>query len=63
MTAAYTHFQNFASFLKTLHTHPRIAHTKYKINLLQNEALHSKYHNHISKANIFKQICQNINSC
>ncbi len=28
---AYTHFQNFASFFFTLHTNPRIAHTKCKM--------------------------------
>ncbi len=32
-------------------------------HLLQNEALHSKYHKHISRANIYKHLCHNINSC
>ncbi len=46
--------------LKTLHSNPRSAHKMQNTShLLQNEALHSKYHKHISKANI----CHNINSC
>ncbi len=58
------HFQNFASFFKTLHTNPRIAHKMQNAShLLQNEALHSKYHKHISKENICKHLRHNINSC
>ncbi len=58
-------FKTLPLFFKTLHTNPRIAHTKCKnaSHLLQNEALHSKYHKHISKANICKHLCHNINSC
>ncbi len=43
-------FQNFASFFKTLHTNPRIAHKMQNASHL----LHSQYHKHISKANICK---------
>jgi len=49
-SAAFTHFQNFASFFLKLYTNPRIVHK------MQNEALHSKYHKHISKANICKHL-------
>jgi len=43
-SAAFTHFQNF--------THKSKNHTQNASHLLQNEALHSRYHNHVSKANI-----------
>ncbi len=56
-STAYTHFQNFASFFQTLDTNPRIVQTKCLTSL------HSKYHKHISKANICKHLCFNLNSC
>ncbi len=31
VSAAYTHFQNYAYFFKTFHRNPRIAHTKCKL--------------------------------
>ncbi len=42
----------------------KIAHKiQNTLHLLQNEALDSKYHKHISKAHICKHLCHNINSC
>uniref|UniRef100_A0A673N4P7 ST8 alpha-N-acetyl-neuraminide alpha-2,8-sialyltransferase 7.1 n=1 Tax=Sinocyclocheilus rhinocerous TaxID=307959 RepID=A0A673N4P7_9TELE len=56
-SAAFTHFQNLASFFFFSNfTHKCKNHTHKMQNashLLQNEALHSKYHKHISKANTF----------
>ncbi len=51
---AYTHFQNFASFFQNFtHKSKNCTHTMQNAShLLQNEALHSKYHKHISKANM-----------
>ncbi len=43
------HVQNFASFFQNKSKN----HTKCLTYLLQNEALHSKYHKRISKANTF----------
>ncbi len=41
-------FKTLPLFLKTLHTNPRIAHKMQNAShLLQNEALHSKYHKHL----------------
>ncbi len=55
---AYTHFQNFTSFFSNLYTQIQELHTQNASQLLQNEALHSKYPKHISKANICKHICR-----
>ncbi len=53
VSAAYTHFPNFAFFFKR-HTQIQELHKMQKAShLLQNEALRSKYHKHISKANTF----------
>ncbi len=64
-STAYTHFQNFASFFQNFtHKSKNCTHKMQNAShLLQNEALHSKYHKHISKANICKHLCHNINSC
>ncbi len=62
-STAYRHFQNFASFFQNFtHKSKNCTHKMQNAShLLQNESLHSKYHKHISKANICKHLCQNIN--
>ncbi len=51
-------------FLNFTHKSKNYTHKMQNAShLLQNEALHSKYHKHISKANICKHLCHNINSC
>ncbi len=53
----YSLFQLLSHIFKTFHTNPRIAHKMQNAShLLQNEALHLKYHKHISKANTFAVI-------
>ncbi len=51
-STAHTHFQNFACFLSELYTQQiqelHTQHAKRLTYLLLNEALHSKYHKHIS---------------
>ncbi len=51
-STAHTHFQNFAYFFSKLYTQQiqelHTQHAKRLTYLLQNEALHSKYHKHIS---------------
>ncbi len=48
-SAAYTHFQSFASFfLNFTHKFKNCTHKMQNAShLLQNEALHSKYHNNL----------------
>jgi len=62
-STAYIHFQNFASFFQNF-THKYKNCTKKIKNgshFLQNYALHSKYHKHVSKANICKHLCHHVN--
>ncbi len=70
--AIYSFFQLLTHIFKTLPLYfPSFTHKSKSCthemqntsHLLQNEALHSKYHKHISKANICKHLCHNINSC
>ncbi len=63
-STGYVHFQNFASFFQNFtHKSKSCAQNAKYLTSLVNEALHSKYHKHISKANICKHLCHNINSC
>ncbi len=59
------HFQNIASLKKKKKEQSKNCRHKMQnaSHLLQNEALHSKYHKHISKTIICKHLCHNINSC
>ncbi len=64
-STAFTHFQTFKLFFSKLYTQIQELHIQNQnaSHLLQNEALQSKYHKYISKANICKHLCHNINSC
>ncbi len=56
-------FSKLCLLFSKLYTQIQELHTQNASQLLQNEALHSKYHKHISKASICKHLCHNINSC
>ncbi len=55
-----THIFKTLPLFSNLYTQIQELHTQNASHLLQNEALHSKYHKHISKANIYKHLCHNI---